>query len=110
MESFPHGNLCAALCTSTKTTTKIRKTTDDDRCCEENLFLDCINYVSCSVGACVEHSHEAMSDQIKKIAPFTKLTYSPESELPLFKDLGGGKEEGCISLADFCYASTATVS
>jgi hypothetical protein len=59
MESFSHGNLCAALRTSTKTTTKIRKTT------EENLFLDCINSVSCSAGACVKHSLEAMSDQIK---------------------------------------------
>ena len=110
MESCPHGNLCAALCTATKMTTKITKTTDDDRCCEENLFLGCINYVSCSAGACVEHSDEALSDKIKKTAPFTKLTYPPESELPLFKDLGGGKEERCISFADFCYASTATVS
>jgi hypothetical protein len=40
----------------------------------------------------------------------TLLTYPPESELQLFKDLGGGKEERCISFADFCYASTATVS
>ena len=110
MESFPHGNLCAALCTSTKTTTKMRKATDNVWCCEENLFLDCINYVSCSAGACVEHSHEGMGDQIKKTAPLTKLTYPPESELQLFKDLGGGKEERCISFADFCYASTATVS
>jgi hypothetical protein len=79
MESFPHGNLCVALRTSSKTTTKIRKTT------EENLFLDSINYESCSAGASVEHSHEAMSDQIKKTAPFTILT--------LFKDLGGGNKE-----------------
>ena len=89
MESFPHGNLCAALRSATKTTTKITKTTADDRCCEENLFLVCINYVSCSAGACVEHSHEALSDQIKKTTPFTILTYPPELELPLFKDFGG---------------------
>ena len=89
---------------------KIRKMTDDDRCCEENLFLDCINYVSCSAGACVKHSHEAMSDQIKKTTPFTKLTYPSETEIPLINDLGGGKQERCISFADFCYASTATVS
>ena len=39
--------------------------------------------------------------KLKKTVPFTKLTYSPESELPLFKDLGGGKEERCISLRTF---------
>ena len=79
---------------------KIRKTTDDDWCCEENLFLDCINYVSFSTGACVEHSHEAMSDQIKKTAPFTKLTYPPESELPLLNDWGkeGGEMHFCYML------------
>jgi hypothetical protein len=74
------------------------------------VCLDCINYVSCSAGDCVEHSHDAMSDQTKKTKPFRKLTYPPESELPLFIDLGGGKEERCISFVDFCYASTATVS
>ena len=66
------------------------------------MFLVCINYVSCS--------YEALGDQIEKTTPFTKLTYPPESELPLFKDFGGGKEESCISFADFCYASAATVS
>ena len=88
VESFPHGNLCAALCTSTKTTTKIRR---------RLMMIDVVKktcYVSCSAGACVDHSHEAMSDQIKKIAPFTKLTYSPESELPLFNIQGFGGREG----------------
>ena len=39
----------------------------------QNLFLGCINYVSCSAcsaGACVENSLEALTDQINKIAPF----------------------------------------
>ena len=84
MKSFPLGNLCAGLPTATKTTTKISKTTDDDWCCEENLFLGCINYVSCTAGVCVE------------------------SDVPLLKDLGGGKVERCISFAAFGYASTAT--
>ena len=33
-----------------------------------NLFVGCIKYVSCSAKACVEHSHEDLSDQINKIA------------------------------------------
>jgi hypothetical protein len=85
--------MCAALQTVTKTTTEMTKTTDDGRCCEKNLFLGCKNNVFCSAGTCVENSGEAMSDQIKKTGPFTKLTYPHESYLPLFKDLGGGKEE-----------------
>ena len=79
MESCPHGNLCAALRIATKTT-------DDDRCCKENLFLGCIHYVSCSAGACVEHSHETLSDQIDNIAPFKKWAYLDH---PLFKDWEG---------------------
>ena len=39
MESSPHGNLCAALCTATKTTTNISKATDDDCGGKEHLFL-----------------------------------------------------------------------
>ena len=36
MEAFPYGNLCAALCSATKTTANITKTTDDDRGGKEN--------------------------------------------------------------------------
>ena len=36
MEASPHGNLCMALCSVTKTTANITKTTDDDRGGEEN--------------------------------------------------------------------------
>jgi hypothetical protein len=53
MESCPHGNLCAALRTATKTTTNITQTSDDDQFGKET----CVNYVSCSacpVGAGVE--------------------------------------------------------
>ena len=31
MEASPYGNLCAALCSATKMTANIIKTTDDDR-------------------------------------------------------------------------------
>ena len=36
MEAFPYGNLCAALCSATKTTANITKTTYDDRGGKEN--------------------------------------------------------------------------
>ena len=68
MESSPHGNLCAALCTATKTTTNITKTTDDDQggkgnkeiSKEKNLFLHGVIFVSglaCLAGASVEQQH-----------------------------------------------------
>ena len=53
MESSPYGNLCAALCSATKTTGNIKKTTEDDRgkkdkviSKKETCFLLGVNSVS----------------------------------------------------------------
>ena len=63
MEASPHGNLCVALCSATKTTANITKTTDDDMGCvrvENKEISKKYNYVSnlaYSAGACVEQLH-----------------------------------------------------
>ena len=68
MKSSPYGNLCAALCSETKTKGNITKTTDDERGGKENkeilkketCFLHGVNSVSnlaFSAGACVEQLH-----------------------------------------------------
>ena len=67
MKSSPYGNLCAALCSATKMTGNITKTTDDEGGKEnkeiskmETCFLHGVNSVSdlaYSAGACVEQLH-----------------------------------------------------
>ena len=66
MESSSEGNLCAALCSTTKRTGNITQTTDDDRGGKEdkviskkgNLFrVNSVSDLAYSSGACVEQLH-----------------------------------------------------
>jgi hypothetical protein len=62
---------------------KNKKTTDDDR------FVKKTCYVSCSAGACVDHSHEAKSDQIKKDCTIHKINIFSRIRASTLQGFGG---------------------
>ena len=78
MEVSPYGNLCVALCSATKTTANITKTTENDRGGKEikeiSKKVTCSYMVSdlaYSAGACVEQLHLFLFVDLNK----TIITY-----------------------------------